>query len=87
MRFKDDILKVKYKDLSVYELLNLGITEALGASLTFQNSQKTKTLTRCRARLPNAWTTPEYSSGGESKTVGKYMGSLSKNKLPSIYSW
>ena len=87
MRFKDDILKVKYKDLSVYELLNLGVTEALDY---FSNLPKTHRKLKLLQDVGLGYLTLGQPlntiSGGESQRLKlvKYMGSLSKNKLPSI---
>ena len=87
MRFKDDILKVKYKDLSVSELLNLGVTEALDY---FSNLPKTHRKLKLLQDVGLGYLTLGQPlntlSGGESQRLKlvKYMGSLSKNKLPSL---
>ena len=61
MRFKDDILKIKYKDLSVSEILNLGVTEALYYFSDLPKLTETETPTRCRTRILIAWTATKYS--------------------------
>ena len=87
MRFKDDILKIKYKDLSVSEILNLGVTEALYYFSDLPKThRKLKLLQDVGLGYLSLGQPLNTLSGGESQRLKlvKFMGSLSKNKLPSI---
>ena len=87
MRFKEDILKIKYQDLSVAEILNLCVTDALRY---FSNLPKTFKKLKLLQDVGLGYLTLGQPlntlSGGESQRLKlvKYMGTLSKNKLPSI---
>ena len=87
MRFKDDILKIKYQDLSVAEILNLCVSDALKY---FSNLPKTFKKLKLLESVGLGYLTLGQPlntlSGGESQRLKlvKYIGSLSKNNLPSI---
>ena len=87
MRFKDDILSVKLENLSVSEILNLSIEDALGY---FSNLPKTQRKLKLLQSVGLGYLTLGQPlntlSGGESQRLKlvKYLGSISKGKFPSI---
>ena len=87
MRFKDDILSVKLENLSVSEILNLSVEDALGY---FSNLPKTQRKLKLLQSVGLGYLTLGQPlntlSGGESQRLKlvKYLGSISKGKSPSI---
>ena len=87
MRFKDDILGVKLENLSVSEILNLSVEDALGY---FHNLPKTQRKLKLLQSVGLSYLTLGQPlntlSGGESQRLKlvKYLGSISKGKSPSI---
>jgi excinuclease ABC subunit A len=87
MRFKDDILGVKLENLSVSEILNLSVEDALGY---FPNLPKTQRKLKLLQSVGLGYLTLGQPlntlSGGESQRLKlvKYLGSISKGKSPSI---
>ena len=87
MRFKDDILGVKLENLSVSEILNLSVDDALAY---FSNLPKTERKLKLLQSVGLGYLTLGQPlntlSGGESQRLKlvKYLGSISKGKSPSI---
>ena len=87
MRFKEDILSIKLESLSVSEILNLCVEDALKyfASLpkTYKKLKLLKSVGLGYLTLGQPLNT---LSGGESQRLKlvKYLGSISKGKFPAI---
>ena len=87
MRFKEDILSIKLESLSVSEILNLSVEDALSY---FSNLPKTNKKLKLLQSVGLGYLTLGQPlntlSGGESQRLKlvKYLGSVSKGKSPAI---
>ncbi|MEC8421380.1 MAG: excinuclease ABC subunit UvrA [Verrucomicrobiota bacterium] len=87
MRFKDDVLKVKLNGLSVLEILNLCVSDALKYFADLPKThRKLKLLDDVGLGYLTLGQPLNTLSGGESQRLKlvKYLGSISRGKLPSI---
>ena len=87
MRFKDDILAIKLGDLSVFDILNLTVDQAVTRLERYPKTfKKLKLLQEIGLGYLTLGQPLNTLSGGESQRLKlvKYMGNLSRNRKHSI---